>query len=111
LILKDKSSRDYTLNPTARGPANGVHFTPLIYVGETPSGVQAPATSFAINNLYTPVNLKRDPGGSVRIYGATPATTGPGNTMVPTLYTSTQPANVAPQAPSPPKAQTNPSSP
>jgi hypothetical protein len=21
-----KSSRDYTLNPTARGPANGVHF-------------------------------------------------------------------------------------
>ena len=26
LILKDKGRRDYTLNPAARGPTNGVHF-------------------------------------------------------------------------------------
>jgi hypothetical protein len=35
--LKDKGRRDYTLNPSSRGPTNGVQFNPAILVANGPT--------------------------------------------------------------------------
>jgi N-dimethylarginine dimethylaminohydrolase len=64
--LKDKGRRDYTLNPTPRGPTNGVQFTGVVIIGAEHKRLIREIEKREVLVVAVPFDKPSELGGGIR---------------------------------------------